>query len=117
MNQTDEGRRRYLTTTVRVRLHQRSFRERVLDAYQEQCACCRLKHLELLDAAHIVGGRLGIRPDYVIEINKGVMEGPVICIRIQGGWRRGMGSLGRIKESLDTHTSVWYKELASIDHQ
>ncbi|MGE5251875.1 MAG: HNH endonuclease, partial [Bacteroidota bacterium] len=48
-----EARRAYLTATVRVRLHQRSFRERVIDAYRSQCAFCRLKHRELLDAAHI----------------------------------------------------------------
>ena len=33
---------------------QRTFRERVLRAYQEQCAICRLRHQELLDAAHIL---------------------------------------------------------------
>jgi putative restriction endonuclease len=33
---------------------QRSFRERVLRAYQEQCAVCRLRHQELLEAAHIL---------------------------------------------------------------
>jgi putative restriction endonuclease len=45
-------RRAYITALVRVRLHQRSFRERVLEAYQRQCAFCRLRHEELLDAAH-----------------------------------------------------------------
>ena len=50
----DEGRRAYITTMVRQRLHQRSFREKVLYAYQEQCALCRIKHQELLDAAHII---------------------------------------------------------------
>ena len=49
-----EGRRAYLTAEVRQRLHQRGFRERVLRAYREQCAFCSLKHLELLDAAHII---------------------------------------------------------------
>ena len=39
---------------VRQRLHQRAFRERVLDAYRHQCAFCRFRHAELLDAAHIV---------------------------------------------------------------
>ncbi len=36
------------------RLHRQGFRERVLRAYQEQCAICRLRHDELLDAAHIL---------------------------------------------------------------
>ena len=40
--------------SVRQRLHQASFRERVLSAYSDHCALCQLKHRELLDAAHIV---------------------------------------------------------------
>lgn len=113
VGELDDGRRRYVTAGVRVRLHQRGFRERVLHAYQEQCACCRLRHLELLDAAHIVpdpepegdpvvsngislcklhhaafdSNILGIRPDYVIEINKEVLEeedGPVLRHGLQG---------------------------------
>ena len=39
---------RYVTSLVRRRLHQRSFRERVLRAYRDQCALCRLRHQELL---------------------------------------------------------------------
>lgn len=46
--------RNYITSTIKQRLHQRSFRERVLEAYSRQCAFCRLRHVELLDAAHIV---------------------------------------------------------------
>jgi putative restriction endonuclease len=49
----DEARRAYSTRLVRQRLHQRGFRERVLSAYRDQCAMCRLRHRELLDAAHI----------------------------------------------------------------
>jgi len=45
--------RRYGTRLARSRLHQASFREKVLDAYRTQCAMCRLKHPKLLDAAHI----------------------------------------------------------------
>jgi len=47
-------RREYTTRTVLQRLHQQQFRRRVLMAYREQCCICRLKHLELLDAAHIL---------------------------------------------------------------
>ena len=36
------------------RLHQATFRERVLHAYRTSCAICRLRHRELLDAAHIL---------------------------------------------------------------
>lgn len=103
----DEARRAYITSVVRQRLHQRGFRERVLHAYREQCACCRLRHLELLDAAHIMPdihpegipsvrngialcklhhaafdtNLLGIRPDYIIEIRRDVLDeddGPML---------------------------------------
>ena len=46
-------RRAYGTRLVRTRLHQDRFRERVLSAYRQQCAMCRLRHRDLLDAAHI----------------------------------------------------------------
>lgn len=107
------ARRRYITATVRRRLHQRGFRERVLDAYRDQCALCRLRHRELLDAAHIVadvdvGGEpivsnglalckihhaaydaflLGIRPDYVVEIRVDILaevDGPMLRHGLQG---------------------------------
>lgn len=52
-----EVRREYITASVQVRMHQRSFRERVLHAYNEQCAFCRLRHRELLDASHIISDR------------------------------------------------------------
>jgi len=49
--------RGYFTTQAVVRLHQRAFRARVLMAYKEQCAFCRLRHQQLLDAAHIIPDR------------------------------------------------------------
>ncbi|MEW6665263.1 MAG: HNH endonuclease [Thermodesulfobacteriota bacterium] len=110
-DQGAEARRLYLTASVRRRLHQRGFRERVLHAYREQCAFCRLRHLELLDAAHIIpdnepGGEpvvnngislckfhhaafdrflLAVRPDYVIEVRKDVLhekDGPMLVHQI-----------------------------------
>ena len=39
-----EIRRAYRTAAVRVRLHQRRFRERVIEAYRRQCAFCKLRH-------------------------------------------------------------------------
>lgn len=48
------ARRIYVTAVVRQRLHQRGFRQRVLRAYQQCCAICRLRHDELLEAAHIL---------------------------------------------------------------
>lgn len=46
-------RREYVTSIVRRRLHQQAFRARVIEAYRTRCAFCRLRHQELLDAAHI----------------------------------------------------------------
>lgn len=49
-----EARRAYVTVVTQRRVHQQSFRERVLEAYRTQCAICRLRHEELLEAAHIL---------------------------------------------------------------
>lgn len=46
--------RAYAARLVQERLHQPVFRSRVLRAYQTTCAMCRLRHAELLDAAHII---------------------------------------------------------------
>jgi putative restriction endonuclease len=51
------ARREYATRAVLQRLHQQQFRRMVLVAYREQCCICRLKHVELLDAAHILPDR------------------------------------------------------------
>ena len=104
--------RAYSMVMLRRRLHQQGFRERVLQAYHEQCACCRLKRVELLDAAHIIGDSdpegipavrngialcklhhaafdsylFGIRPDYYIEVRKDVMrekDGPMLIHGLQ----------------------------------
>lgn len=72
LNDGDSARRAYITASVRVRLHQRVFRERVLAAYRHQCAFCRLRHVELLDAAHIV-------PDAAPEGEPVVRNGLALC--------------------------------------
>jgi putative restriction endonuclease len=54
--------RAYAERVVRTRLHQPLFRQRVLVAYQNQCAICRLRHIRLLDAAHIQGDADGGQP-------------------------------------------------------
>jgi putative restriction endonuclease len=54
VHESTYGRRAYITSQVRFRLHQHAFRERVIAAYQSQCSLCRLRHIELLDAAHII---------------------------------------------------------------
>lgn len=108
-----DARRAYITYGVKHRLHQRGFRERVLSAYKDQCALCRLRHRELLDAAHIIpdnepGGDpivkngislcklhhaafdnlfIGIRPDYKVIVRTDVLEetdGPMLRHGLQG---------------------------------
>jgi putative restriction endonuclease len=103
----NEIRRAYITSQVKIRLHQRSFREKVLDAYQMQCALCRLRHSELLDAAHIIPDSdpagdakvsngiclcklhhaaydsmlLSINPDFIVHIKEDVLiekDGPML---------------------------------------
>jgi putative restriction endonuclease len=105
-------RREYVTASFRRRLHQQAFRERVLDAYREQCSLCRLRHRELLDAAHIVADAedegdpivsnglalcklhhaafdsffLTIRPDYTIEVRGSILEetdGPMLLVGLK----------------------------------
>ena len=106
-------RRQYVTTQARHRLHQRVFRGQVLQAYRNQCALCRLRHTELLDAAHIIPDSeelgepvvpngislcrlhhaafdrffLTIRPDFIIEVRPDILEeedGPTLRHAIQG---------------------------------
>jgi putative restriction endonuclease len=108
-----EARRAYITTSVRRRLHQEKFREIVLSAYHEQCALCRLRHRELLEAAHIIpdseerglpsvtnglalcklhhaafdGYFLGIRPDYTIHVRQDILDendGPMLTHGLKG---------------------------------
>ncbi len=50
-------RREYATRAVLQRLHQQQFRRMVLSAYRDQCCICRLRHVALLDAAHILPDR------------------------------------------------------------
>lgn len=98
--------RRYNTRITKVRYHQPVFRDRVIHAYENRCAVCRLPFPELLDAAHIrpdsEGGPtrisngislckihhgaydshiMGISPDYIIEIKESVLatfDGPTL---------------------------------------
>lgn len=108
-----EIRRQYITSLVRRRLHQQAFRARVLEAYRVQCALCRLRHQELLDAAHITADTLPegepvvsnglalcklhhaaydrhfltVRPDYRIEVRQSILletDGPMLLHGLQG---------------------------------
>jgi len=109
---TADARRRYMTSLVRRRLHQRTFRERVLLAYRRECAFCRFRHEELLEAAQITpdvdplgepvisnGMALcklhhgafdrhfvGVRPDLTLEVRADLLEeedGPTLVHGIQ----------------------------------
>lgn len=97
----------YAERAVKQRLHQPEFRGRVMLAYGERCTVCRLQHGKLLDAAHIIGddkphglpvvenglslckihhaaydaNLLGISPDYLVGINRQLMDevdGPML---------------------------------------
>lgn len=98
--------KRYNERIVKARYHQPLFRARVIHAYQERCAICRLPFTELLEAAHIrpdsQGGStlisngmslckihhgaydadiIGISPDYKIQVRESVLatfDGPTL---------------------------------------
>jgi len=104
--------RRYSSVLTVGRLHQASFREKVLQAYKSCCAMCSLNHVELLEAAHILPDShpkgepvvsngislckihhaaydrmiLGITPDCVIKVREDVLEevdGPMLRYGLQ----------------------------------
>ncbi|WP_141005157.1 HNH endonuclease [Nocardioides humi] len=96
----DEGSRRYVERLTKSRLHQRVFRSQVLLAYEGRCAICKIRHAELLDAAHIIADGqphgepvvpnglslckihhaafdssiLGIRPDLTLHVRQDILE-------------------------------------------
>ncbi|TFD32137.1 restriction endonuclease [Cryobacterium sp. TMT1-62] len=104
--------RAYAERTVKARLHQPAFRAKVMHAYANTCAICSLKHVELLDAAHIIPDAdqdgfanvtnglslckihhaaydrnlLGITPTYVVRINNALLDevdGPMLRYGLQ----------------------------------
>lgn len=103
----DPDRRRYLQRLTKARLHQPVFRAQVLQAYTKACAICRLRVMDLVDAAHILPDGhpnglpvvpnglalckihhaafdhhiLGVRPDHVVEVRRDVLrqeDGPML---------------------------------------
>jgi putative restriction endonuclease len=99
-----------------------------LQAYREQCSVCRLRHYQLLDAAHIIPDRdpvgeprvtngisfcklhhaafdvyiIGITPDYMVEIRKDILEesdGPML--------QHGLKELHKIKITLPRDKKSW----------
>lgn len=104
--------KKYVEQLVRRRVHQPVFRARVILAYRQTCAICRLKHAELLDAAHIIPDSddaglatvtngmalckihhaaydqnlIGISGDFVVHVNKELLDeidGPMLRHGIQ----------------------------------
>lgn len=100
--------RRYALRLVKQRLHQSTFRQAVIDAYQARCALSGVPEPILLDAAHIIEDRneklgqpvvqngiplskihhaafdahlIGIDPDYRIHVGKRLLhqnDGPIL---------------------------------------
>jgi putative restriction endonuclease len=99
--------REYRQRTAYQRVHQPVFRERVMYAYEQSCAMCRLHHASLLDAAHIRRDKhplgipavsngmalckihhaaydqniLGVRPDLKVEVRLDILrefDGPML---------------------------------------
>lgn len=120
--------KRYYESPIKGRYHQREFREIVLTAYSEQCALCRLKHRELLDAAHIIPDAeehgdaivtnglslckihhaafdkniIGISPDYQIKVREDILletDGPML--------KHGIQELDSQKIILPYHKKDW----------
>ena len=118
------GRRRYITREVQSRLHQEGFRQRVIAAYRQHCAVCRLRHAELFEAAHILPDGhpkgepvvanglalcklhhaafdlniLGISPDYRVELRIHVLQekdGPMLKHGLQGFHQTTIWTPGR----------------------
>ncbi|WP_431858708.1 HNH endonuclease [Azospirillum sp.] len=106
--------RRYALRQVKQRLHQSSFRERVVAAYEGRCALSGLPEVRLVDAAHIIpdsdedlgqpdirngicmsklhhaaydADLIGIDPDHRIHISERLLElhdGPMLELGIKG---------------------------------
>lgn len=112
-----DARRRYVTRQVQQRLHQEAFRHRVIAAYHEHCAVCRLRRQQFLDAAHILPDShplgapivpnglalcklhhaafdahlLGVTPDCTIELRSDLLaehDGPMLVHGLQGFHRK-----------------------------
>ena len=122
------ARRAYITSTTLIRVHQKGFRERIMRDYNNQCALCRLKHPELLDAAHIIADKddmgepiiqnglslckihhaafdnyiIGITPDFNVKVRQDILEeidGPML--------KYGLQSLNNNKLILPNHIHDW----------
>jgi len=132
-------RRRYATVATRTRLFQQTFRERVLAAYRQECTLCRLKHVTLLEAAHIVPdsealgeprvpnglslckihhaafdqGILGINPDGRAEVRLDILDevdGPMLKHGIQAMHHVKIRLPSRFEARPDREALAWRYE-------
>lgn len=121
--------REYVFRETRVRVHQARFRARVVPAYGDRCAICRLKESRLLDAAHIVGDLeergepmvtngvslcsihhrafdhdlVGITPDYEVRVAARLLDeedGPMLEL-LKGFHREPLGLPTRMSQRPD----------------
>jgi putative restriction endonuclease len=129
----------YMTSLIKSRLFKRSFRVKVLEAYRTQCALCRLPHVELLDAAHIIHENepgctstvdngialcklhhaafdsffIGISPDYIVEVRPDILgedDGPMLL--------HGLKEFNKNKIMLPVSKSFWpNKDFLERRHQ
>ena len=133
----DPATRRHYLALVQRRVGQARFRESVLDAYASRCTLCRLRHRELLDAAHILsyaaGGThsitnglsmckihhaaydadiVGLRPDGVAEVRPDVLrerDGPMLRHGLQEvhGAELYMPRKSELRPSVDALEKRW----------
>ncbi|CAN5833148.1 HNH endonuclease [soil metagenome] len=123
----------YATAVVKRRLHQHRFRELVVSAYNERCSVCRLHHVELLDAAHILEDRdergrpevpnglalcrihhgaydaniMGVAPDHRIHIRSDILaevDGPML----RHGLQEMHGAAIAVPKNLDLQPNTGY---------
>lgn len=127
----DENQKRYVERKILQRVHQPKFRAQVIMAYRVQCAVCRLQHIDLLDAAHIIPDSddagiasvknglslckihhaaydrniMGINPDFKVVINEEVLrevDGPMLKFGIQAMHGETLQLPQRIQDQPDT---------------
>ena len=132
--------RRYVVAVTRRRLHQTAFREQVVGAYGRTCSMCRLRHVELLDAAHIIPDTeprgepvvpnglclckihhaaydhniIGVSPDYQLEVRedvRGEEDGPMLHHGLQGLHHSRLVTPARRSDRPDPDRLSWRYEV------
>lgn len=127
LSQLAPPQRAYVARLTNVRLHQPVFRARVLRAYDDRCAICRLHHAELLDAAHIIpdgqpdgepvvpnglslckihhaaydANLIGVRPNLVVDVTPRLLteaDGPML--------RHGLQEMSGVRLTIPTRRAA-----------